>query len=275
MDGLGPGRMIMQPDLPRRAAGGSGVPFQSVRRMSAARLHWMMRALPVSTVDAEFAPGPILVLAPHPDDESLGCGGLIAAAHASGRAVFVLVLTDGTGSHPGSVAYPAARLRQLREAESREAAGKLGLPGQNVRFLGLRDANAPQSGEAAETAAQAVAEHARACKAATILTTWRHDPHCDHLAASLIGARAADLSGAELFEYPVWGWTLPGRRLLEAGPVAGFRLDVSAHLPEKRRAIECHRSQLGQVITDDPAGFVLEARFVALFTGAYEIFLRV
>ena len=263
------------PDVTRGAAGVTGVLIQSGRRTSAARLHWMMRTLPVSTVDAEIAPGPILVLAPHPDDESLGCGGLIAAAQAGGRAVFVLVLTDGTGSHPGSVAYPAARLRQLREAESRQAAHMLGLPEQHVSFLGLTDAHAPQRGEAAEAAAQAIATHARACGAMTILTTWRHDPHCDHLAASLLGERAAELLGADLFEYPVWGWTLPGRRLLEAGPVAGFRLDVSAHLPAKRRAIECHRSQLGQVITDDPAGFVLEAQFVALFTGAYETFLRV
>ena len=222
-----------------------------------------------------MADGPLLVLAPHPDDESLGCGGMIAGAQASGRDVFVLVLTDGAFSHPRSAEYPAARLRRLREAESRQAGRMLGLPERNVSFLGLSDGHTPQRGEAAERAAQAIAAHARACRAATILTTWRHDPHCDHLAASLLGARAAALAGVALFEYPVWGWTLPGRRLLDAGTPAGFRLDVSAHLAAKRRAIACHRSQLGEVITDDPQGFVLEARFVALFTGGFETFLRV
>ncbi len=248
---------------------------ENPRRSSAARLHWQMRALPVSTLDAQFAYGPVLVLAPHSDDETLGCGGLIATAQSTGRRVFVLVLTDGTGSHPRSAAYPAARLRRLREAESRQAALMLGLPDTQVSFLGLADTRAPQRGEVAEQAARAIAAHARACGAATILTTWRHDPHCDHLSASILGARAACLAGAALFEYPVWGWTLPPRRLIEAPAPAGFRLDVTAHLPAKRRAIACHCSQLGQVITDDPSGFTMEPPFVALFSGQYETFLRV
>ncbi len=44
---------------------------------------------------------PIVVLAPHPDDESLGCGALLAAAFA-GKGARVVCLTDGSGSHPGS-----------------------------------------------------------------------------------------------------------------------------------------------------------------------------
>ncbi len=243
--------------------------------MNAARLHWLMRALPVSTIDVEMGAGPILILAPHPDDETLGCGGLIATAQASGRAVFVLVLTDGTGSHPNSAAYPASRLRRLREAESRQAARMLGLPERNVSFLGLVDTQAPQRGEAAEQAARDIAVHAQSVGAGVILTTWRHDPHCDHLSASLLGARAATLTGAALFEYPVWGWTLPPRRLLEARAPVGFRLDVGRHIPAKQRAIACHQSQLGQVVTDDPDGFRLESQFIALFTERFETFLRV
>src|SRR5690606_16204888 len=46
----------------------------------------------------------ITVIAPHPDDESLGCGGLIAALAADGRAVQVVFVTDGAGSHPNSAA---------------------------------------------------------------------------------------------------------------------------------------------------------------------------
>ncbi len=247
----------------------------ALRQMNAARLHWLMRALPVSTIDVEMGSGPILILAPHPDDETLGCGGLIATAQAAGRAVFVLVLTDGTGSHPNSGTYPAARLRKLREAESRMAARMLGLPESHVDFLGLVDTHAPQRGEAAEQAARAIAAHAQACGAGVILTTWRHDPHCDHLSASILGARAAALTGAALFEYPVWGWTLPPRRLLQARAPTGFRLDVARHVSAKQRAIACHKSQLGQVITDDPEGFTLESQFVGLFTDRYETFLRV
>ena len=270
-------------DLPRSAAGmmvrrgqpgGSGN-APATRRVTAAKMHWLMRTLPVSSITAEFSTGPILVLAPHPDDETLGCAGLIAQARATGRTVFILVLSDGTGSHPRSAAYPPARLRALREEESRRAAQTLGLAPSHVGFLGLTDAAVPQAGEAAEHAAQAIAAFAEARRVTSLLTTWRHDPHCDHLAASILGGRAAALTGAALFEYPVWGWTLPARRQIEAAEPAGFRLDVSASLEVKQRAIACHASQLGQVITDDPDGFVLEPRFIAEFTGDYETFLRI
>ena len=79
--------------------------------------------------------GCALVLAPHPDDESLGCGGLIAAACAGGQPPIVVVLTDGAGSHPNSRAYPPDRLRTTREAETLAALACLGLLEDRVVFL--------------------------------------------------------------------------------------------------------------------------------------------
>ncbi len=245
------------------------------RLLSVGRMHAALRALPVSILPTQTGGAPILVVAPHPDDESLGCGGLIAQACAAGQPVTVLVLTDGTKSHPNSLAYPAARLRRLREAESRQAGRVLGLDSAGIAFLGLPDSHAPRTGEAATRAAQAIAERARAFGAKVIFTTWRHDPHADHLTASILTRQAADLLGLALYEYPVWGWTLPPRRLLRAGLPAGFRLDVSAQMAAKRRAIACHRSQLGLVIDDDPEGFTLQPEFVERFTGTYETFIAV
>ena len=233
-----------------------------------------LRALPVATLADRTGGAPLLVLAPHPDDETLGCGGLIATACAAGQDVHVLVLTDGTGSHPRSAAYPAAKLAALRQQESRLAAEALGLEAARVSFLGLPDTRSPHEGAGAEQAAQAIALHACKVGARAIFTTWRHDPHGDHGSASKLGARAAALTGAALFEYPVWGWTLPPEQMLHGGASSGFRLDVSAHAAAKRRAIACHRSQLGQVIEDDPEGFTMQARFVALFTGEYETFVE-
>ncbi len=247
----------------------------SHRLRSAARVHAALRALPVGELAAETAGVPLLVLAPHPDDETLGCGGLIAQAVATGQEVRVLVLTDGTKSHPASAAYPAARLRRLREGESREAARALGLDPAHVAFLRLPDAHMPQGGAAAERAANAVAVHAAAIRTGALFVTWRHDPHGDHKAAASLASIVAARLGVPLFEYPVWGWTLPPRRLLETGDTRGFRLDVRAHLPAKRRAIACHRSQLGQVVKDDPGGFTMDPAFVELFTGPWETFLRV
>ncbi len=230
--------------------------------------------LPMAGLDAITHGRPVLVVAPHPDDESLGCGGLIAAMAAHGLDAHVLVLTDGAASHPRSRRYPPARLRALREQETREAIEQLGLAGDRVRFLGLPDGAGPLSGRPAHAAAQRLVEHARAVGAGTICATWIHDPHPDHVAAALLGRMAARAVGARLLSYPVWGWTLPQRRWLPAEPVAGFRLDIAAQLPAKRAAIACHRSQTTALIDDDPAGFRLLDEVLDIFARPFEVFLH-
>ena len=78
-----------------------------------------VKALPVAPLATLVPEGRgLVVVAPHPDDESLGCGGLIVQALADGRAVRVVIVSDGCGSHPNSKAYPHERLRALRESET-------------------------------------------------------------------------------------------------------------------------------------------------------------
>lgn len=232
-----------------------------------------MSGLPLAPLDAILPPGPALVLAPHPDDETLGCGGLIAEACTQGRDIHVLVVTDGTGSHAGSRAWPAPRLRALREGEIREAARRLGLGQDHISFLGLRDTQAPHDGPAFENAVAAVASHAAARGVAAILATWLHDPHADHVATARIAREAAPRTGARLVSYPVWGWTLPPGQMLPDAPIRGWRLAIARHLPAKRRAIAAHRSQTTDLIDDDPNGFRLTDEFLALFIRPFEVFL--
>lgn len=230
-------------------------------------------ALPFAAAPGLLGDGPLLVVAPHPDDEALGCGGLIADCVARQQPVHVLVLTDGAGSHPNSKSYPKQRLVDVRAAESRAAMGELGLPESCVAFGGLPDTRAPLSGARLRRAAQVMAEHAAARRVTTILTSWPGDPHHDHLAAYRIAALAAATLRAGLFCYPVWGWTVSDATLVPALSPRGFRLDISAHLAAKRRAIACYRSQLGALIDDDPEGFSMSADFVALFTRPFEVFV--
>ena len=70
---------------------------------------------------------PFIVVAPHPDDESLACGGLIADAYGQGLRGKVVIVSDGAGSHPNSKAYPSDRLTALREEEAKRAGVELGL----------------------------------------------------------------------------------------------------------------------------------------------------
>lgn len=234
-----------------------------------------MESLPARPVAELLAAGPILILAPHPDDESLGCGGLIAAAVAAGQPPFVLVLTDGAASHPNSRAYPPERLRTLREREARNAVKALGLAADRIGFLGLPDAASPMQGPELDFAVTAVLHLVQTHGIGTICATWAHDPHCDHLSAHLIAEAAAAAAGLRQLAYPVWGWTLPHGTPLPGPIPTGCHIDVTAHLPAKRSAIAAHRSQYAGLIDDDPDGFQLPANFLALFDRQFETFIDV
>ncbi len=231
-----------------------------------------MRALPVMVLDDIIGPGPVLILAPHPDDETLGCGGLIAECCAAGRPPFVLVVTDGAGSHPHSTSHPSSRLRAIREGEARQAVALLGLPADRIGFLGLPDTAAPHDGPGFDRAVAAIVACAAQTGCTSIAAPWRFDPHGDHLAVHFMAEAAASSSGLRHVAYPVWGWTLPQDEPL-ATRIAGARLDIERHLPAKRRAIAAHASQHGKLIVDDPDGFVLPPAMLALFDVPYEVFL--
>lgn len=151
----------------------------------------------------------------------------------------------------------------------------LGLGPDAVTFLRLPDAHVPSDGPEAEAAASAVASAAAAIGAGAVFVTWRHDPHCDHKAAAAIVALARPrMPGVRVYEYPVWGWTLPPET--EVGPSpAGLRLDVSAYRETKARAVAAHESQTTNLIADDPEGFRLEPAMIDRLCGPYERFVAV
>jgi LmbE family N-acetylglucosaminyl deacetylase len=218
---------------------------------------------------------PFIVIAPHPDDESLACGGLIADACEKGLRGRVVIVSDGAGSHPNSKAYPPDRLIALREDEAKQAGAALGLRPQEMLFLGLPDRFVPFEGEEAERAIEAILDCAREIGAGSLFVSWRHDPHCDHEASYRI-ARKVQRRAREirLFEYVVWGHTLPPTT--EGDPIrSGFRIRIGRDAQEKkRRAIAAHRSQTSVLIDDDPGGFLFSQIDLAHFDLPYEFFLE-
>ena len=230
--------------------------------------------LPLGSLDQIAGPGGLVIVAPHPDDESLGCGGLIAEARMRGRPVRIVVLSDGTGSHPNSSAYPAARLRRLREDEAIAAGAALSVDQTAIDFLGLPDRSVPGIGRAAEAAADRIAGHADAIEATCLFATWEFDPHGDHRAAHAIARLVLTrLAHVRLRSYPIWGWDLPADMEVGTSP-RGHRLDVTAYLPAKQRAISAYRSQMTPLITDDPEGFCLQPEMLRRFARPFEIFLE-
>ncbi|GBQ34790.1 PIG-L family deacetylase [Gluconacetobacter azotocaptans] len=240
--------------------------------MKAGLVQAAFRALPFGPLD-RIVPGTALILAPHADDESLGCGGLIAACCAAGRPPVVAIVTDGAASHPHSHAWPAPRLRARRQAEARHAVSLLGLAPGRVVFLGLPDADAPHEGPAFDRAVATLAELAARHACGTVLAPWRHDPHCDHEAVWKMGVALRKMCDLSLLAYPVWGWLIAPDTELDQPPPHGMRLDIARHLPAKTEAIRAHESQYGGLIVDDPTGFHLPEKLLSVFDVPFEVFL--
>lgn len=214
-----------------------------------------------------------LLMAPHPDDESLGCGGLIAAACDAGVAPVVVILTDGAASHPDLPSYPPAKLRALREQEAQRAVVSLGLPPQNLYFMRAADTRLPAEGAEFEAYVQWLGTigHRHGCS--LVLAPWQADPHCDHETSAFMAASIVAQTGWALLSYPVWGWLREGSEWFDEPRRHGWRLEISAHLERKRQAIAAHASQYGGLIQDLPAGFKLPPELLRVFTRSFEVYI--
>jgi len=223
-------------------------PGQAAWRRAALRA----RALPIAAAAREGW----LVIAPHPDDEALGAGGLIAELAQRGAPLRVAFLTDGSGSHVGAPGWSARRVAALRAREAREALRVLGLSGP-ATSLDWNDAapHAPDTLPFERTVRRLVALCRRA-RLTRVATTWEADPHCDHQAAAQVARAVAHrLRTVPLF-YCVWGWTRDDIAQRIAG-VRPWALHAPQHRGVVRRALSCHRSQLGGRITGARDRFVL------------------
>lgn len=236
----------------------------------------LAETLPLGDLDALIPSGGAVVLAPHPDDESLGCGGLLAALAAAGRPARVVVVSDGAGSHPNSRLYPVEALRALRRTEVEAACRELGVTAP--LFLDWGDGDVPAAGVRFEAAVDAVL--AATAGFGTLVATIGLDPHKDHEATWAIARAVAARSGLRLLGYPVWSWRhlypamAPVAPVEVDGPPRGMRLGIEPWLAAKRRAVMAHRSQTTRLIADDPGGFILTDEVLSILLRPFEVYLE-
>lgn len=195
--------------------------------------------------------GPVLVIAPHPDDETLGCGGLIQLARHAGHPVHCLFLTRGEASHPGHPQLTPTELSRLRSAEAQTAAASLGLTPEKLTFLSLPDGQLPRLSEPArEAAISAIVAELQRLQPVTLLAASRHDGSSEHEAAFPLVRAACDRStpSPRLLEYLVW--TAYSPRLLARTLFTTAQVSV-AHFPGlgagKHAALSAYRSQFEPV----------------------------
>jgi len=221
---------------------------------------------------AELAPpwGGLLLVIPHPDDETLGCGMALAAAAHARRSIGIIMVTDGEGSHPRSIAFPPSKLAALRRREYRTALHELVGPSDVPTLrLKLSDGRTTEKSISPEVYGETV-RFARTLQPSSVWTTWSGDPHCDHRTAARLGATIASQCKAMQWSFAVWGRfgpkTKPQKKL--------YRFHAPSFAGRKRAAMRAYKSQLTRLIPDDPTGFVMPPRYVRHFSEHPEIFLN-
>jgi LmbE family N-acetylglucosaminyl deacetylase len=176
---------------------------------------------------------PTLIVSPHPDDETLGAGGLIATLCRSAESVRVAAVTDGEHAYEAE-----PDLASVREAEQSSALRILGVRQDQISRLRIPD--------------RAVAHHEDALfhqlsglvtADCHILAPWTGDYHPDHEACGRVAQKLAREIGAQLTFYFFWTWHRGTPDDLRGRNVRILHLDDAA-LRAKSEALQCHRSQL-------------------------------
>lgn len=229
------------------------------------------------TLSPASLPGPVWVVAPHPDDESLGVGALMAELSDLGTEVWALLLTDGGASHSGSADWPRDRLAAQRLSEWHAALDLLGVAPNRRVALGLPDGALPCPEDGGEAPVALIQKALADAPPATVLLPWRRDPHPDHRTAhALMTAALEPWPLARRLEYAVW---LPERGGEDDQPRPGEAQRYTTQLPQQRArkeaAVRAHRSQLGHLIHDDPGGFTLPEEMVGRALDRPETLLEV
>lgn len=193
---------------------------------------------PPRPLDLAALGGRVVVVAAHPDDETLGVGGLMRAVHGAGGRLEVVVATDGEAAFPDLDGPARATLAATRRGETDDALAALGLAGVPVHRLSL-----PDSALDADVLAAALEPLLRGADA--WIAPWTGDPHPDHAAAGHAAAAAAPVT-ATGWAYPIWMWAW-----LQADDPSIPWAHAHAHLLDddartaKRRALTCYASQTG------------------------------
>ena len=204
--------------------------------------------------------GRLVVVAAHPDDETLGAGGFLQAARAAGADIELVVATDGEAAF----GPPDDELRRTRQQELRAALDQIGLDDVPVHHLGL-----PDSGLAGCHDELVDALTPLLAGADTALAPWTGDPHPDHAAAGH-AVLAAATAATHRWAYPIWTlpWSTPDEQAIPWPHAAVLTLDASA-AAAKRRAVSRFASQIGGPTP------ILAADVLAHFDSGQELFFRV
>lgn len=204
----------------------------------------------------------IVVVAPHPDDETLGAGGLLYTCAQNGLDITVVLVTNGEAANTDEPDLSARRLDELHAALSH-----LAPRGCRVMKAGLPDGKVAEHLEALTQLLKTAVG-----RDATLVGPFEADGHTDHDAAGRACIQVATKLDVPLVRYPIWAWHQQSASAFQgtaaSGQLGRFPLRSDARAA-KDRAIACYISQ----IESGPHGAVVPPHVLQHFRRPYEVFL--
>ncbi len=184
----------------------------------------------------------VVIIAPHPGDEVLACGGLLQLLSTLEHPLQLISITDGSASHPGSDVWPASRLSVVRPQESVEALRRLGMPLHSLKWIRGGFCDDALAGREAQLS-QFIARYLQ--PGDVVFSTWRNDGKDDHETVGRASANACSLVSARLYELPIWAWHWPAREgaIIPWQRARKVRLDTWT-VARKLHAAHAYASQL-------------------------------
>ena len=216
----------------------------------------------------------LIVVAAHPDDETLGAAGLIRRVHGRGGLVTVIVATDGEASHPASPTHTSEALAALRRAETSRALDHLA-PGARVHFLGIRDGALQENRDRLVGAIAAILDGSTIGdddRRVLVVAPWAGDGHRDHRIAAEAVAHVCEARGLRHLGYPIWLWHWGAPD--DVPWAATRRLTLTPdEIAAKQNAIDLHVSQIAPLSPAPGDEAVVHAEMRAHFERGVELFL--
>jgi N-acetylglucosamine malate deacetylase 1 len=217
-----------------------------------------------------------LIVSPHQDDETLGCGGVIALKRDRGVEVNVAFITDGAASHVWHPQYAQGEIAPVRQQESIEALGILGVQPENIHCLGYPDGQLRWiEADRQQKIIDQLSNLIQTTQPEEIYVTHQRDRSSDHEVAYELVERAIAASGCptQLIQYPIWIlWKPLLGQDLNLQELSGLRrLRIGGVAAKKAQALRAYRSQYQPIA--DTTSTVLPKGFLWRFGLPYELFV--
>jgi LmbE family N-acetylglucosaminyl deacetylase len=213
--------------------------------------------------------GRTVVVAAHPDDETLGVGGILAELADAGCPAEVVIVSDGSASHPGSPTLDAEALAGRRRAEVVEAVHVLS-PASPITMLGHPDGGLREVRDAIEADLRALLTDGAPVD--QLVATWRGDGHRDHRIVGEVCAVLADELGCTFLEYPIWlwHWATPDDPRVPWDQLRVVEL-ADRSVVRKQRAVAAHATQVAPLSSDPTDAPTLHPAFLRTFDRDVEV----